>query len=194
LITGILLAAGSASRFGGGKLLQLLPSGMPIGVAAARNLKAAVDRVVAVTRPADSAVFDLLSAEPGLDVIVCARSLEGMGASLSCGIAASLASAGWVVALADMPLIDAATIRAVASEIEQGAALAAPSYQGQRGHPVGIHARFRDELLALSGDAGARAILASHSQEVRLVQTGNAGILVDIDIAADLAHITQPPR
>jgi molybdenum cofactor cytidylyltransferase len=106
-----------------------------------------------------------------------------MGASLSCGIAASLSSTGWVVALADMPLIDPSTIRAVASEIEQDAALAAPSYQGQRGHPVGIHARFRDELLALGGDAGARAILASHPQDIRVVQTGNPGILIDIDTA-----------
>ena len=52
-IVGILLAAGSASRFGGGKLLATLPDGTAVGVAALRNLLAAVDAVIAVVRPGD---------------------------------------------------------------------------------------------------------------------------------------------
>ena len=40
--TGLLLAAGSARRFGGGKLLAKLPDGCPVGVAACRTLLAAL--------------------------------------------------------------------------------------------------------------------------------------------------------
>lgn len=50
-IVGILLAGGSARRFGADKLLHPLPDGVPIAVAAARNLAAALPRVVAVDDP-----------------------------------------------------------------------------------------------------------------------------------------------
>jgi CTP:molybdopterin cytidylyltransferase MocA len=55
-ICGILLAAGAAKRFGGGKLLHPLPDGTPLGVAAARNLAMALPGVLAVVRPGDSAL------------------------------------------------------------------------------------------------------------------------------------------
>ena len=61
-IVGILLAAGSASRFGGDKLLAPLSDGMQVGVAALRNLAAAVDAVVAVVRPGDDALAAALAA------------------------------------------------------------------------------------------------------------------------------------
>ncbi len=55
-IVGVLLAAGSATRFGGDKLLAPLVDGAPIGVAALRNLGPAVDVVLAVVRPGDNAL------------------------------------------------------------------------------------------------------------------------------------------
>jgi molybdenum cofactor cytidylyltransferase len=56
MITGILLAAGNASRFGSNKLLHLLPDGTPIAMAAARNLKAAIPSSLAIVRPQDHAL------------------------------------------------------------------------------------------------------------------------------------------
>ena len=61
-IVGVLLAAGSATRFGGDKLLRPLPDGTPIGVAALKNLAAAVDTVVAVVRIGDEALATALAA------------------------------------------------------------------------------------------------------------------------------------
>ena len=86
-IVGILLAAGSATRFGGDKLLAKMPGDTPIGVATLKNLAAAVDAVVAVVRPGDDALATVLAAhvswkkqagvfarlgrlEPGSEVVV----------------------------------------------------------------------------------------------------------------------------
>ena len=184
-ICGILLAAGAAQRFGGGKLLHVLPDGTPLGVAAARNLLAAVPDVVAVVRPGDDALAKAL-AEAGCEVSVCAHAVRGMGASLAHAVAARRDAAGWVIALADMPSIRPATIAAIARAIEGGALLAAPRYQGQRGHPVGIAGRFRDDLLKLDGDAGARDIVAAHSDEIVWIDCDDAGVLLDIDRREDL--------
>jgi len=184
-IVGILLAAGSASRFGGGKLLATLADGTAVGVAALRNLVAAVDAVIAVVRPGDDTLAEALRAQ-GARVTVCPDARDGMGASLAWGVRAAPLAAGWVVTLADMPWIQPASIASVASLLRRHAALAAPQCQGQRGHPVGIAARFFGALTQLSADEGAKHLLTEHAAEFELVPVSDAGVLRDIDTPADL--------
>ena len=191
MITGILLAAGAGKRFGGGKLKQVLPNGLAICVASARNLAAAVDNVIAVVRPGDDATHELLAAQANIKVIVCERAEEGMGHSLAAAVAISPTDTNWIIALGDMPLIKPETIRAVADAIELGAAFAMPQHKGQRGHPVGIHSRFRSDLLSLEGDAGARVIIAAHKSDAILIDTEDSGILVDVDTIDDYRNLTR---
>ena len=87
-IVGLLLAAGSASRFGSDKLRHALPHGVPIAVQAARPLKAELSRVVAVVRPASKELLESLKNE-GCEVVVCENAAEGMGASLACAARAA---------------------------------------------------------------------------------------------------------
>jgi molybdenum cofactor cytidylyltransferase len=190
LIAGLLLAAGSASRFGGRKLLQLLNGDLCVGALAVRSLLLAVDRTVAIVRPGDVEVARMLGRE-GAEVVLCANAADGMGSSLACGVRATAAADGWIVALADMPRVDPATIRALASLIAGGAQLAAPFFEGQRGHPVAFGARFRDDLLALSGDTGARALLTRHAAQLVRYETLDRGILLDIDTPQDLALLRK---
>lgn len=110
-IVGLLLAAGSASRFGSDKLQHKLPHGVAIAVQAARNLKAEVARVIAVVRPDNKETARAL-AEAGCEVVVCERAIEGMGASLACAARAAGAADGYLVALADMPFVRPSTIAA----------------------------------------------------------------------------------
>ena len=160
-ISAILLAAGSSSRFGGDKLLHPLPDGTPIGVATARNLKAALKETLVVVRPGDERLVRLFSAE-GMRVTVCDRAHLGMGASLAWGVSQCADADGWIVALA------------------------APAYRGQRGHPVGFAQEFYQALMGLTGDAGARDIVAAHAQDLVLIDCDDPGILRDIDRREDL--------
>jgi molybdenum cofactor cytidylyltransferase len=189
-VVGILLAAGSASRFGADKLAATLPDGTPVGVAALRNLAAAVDSVIAVVRPGDSAMTSAFATH-GARVSVCQRASDGMGVSLAWGVRGTAVAAGWIIALADMPWIDPTTIARVVSALKGGASLAAPQFQGARGHPVGIAARFYGELAALSGDEGAKLLLAARATSVQLIDVNDAGILRDIDTPADLTSNTR---
>lgn len=182
-IVGILLAAGSATRFGGAKLLAPLPDGTPVGVASLHNLLAAVDAVVAVVRPGDDALAVAFAAG-GARVSVCPRAAEGMGASLAWGVRAAPLAAGWLVALADMPWIQPGTIARVVDALRQRLPIAAPSWRDARGHPVGLAAAFYAELSALACDEGAKAILNRHG--VLLIPTEDAGVLRDVDTPADL--------
>jgi len=184
---GILLAAGRGTRFGGRKLLHPLADGTPLGVASARALCAALDRVVAVVRPGDEALAAVLR-EAGCEILPCARSEEGMGASLACGVEHAAAASGWLVALADMPYVSAATIAGVVAALQAGASIAAPVLaDGRRGHPVGFAAEWLAELRALDGDAGARRLLQAHGARVRWLRTDDVGCTVDIDLPGDVA-------
>lgn len=184
-ITGILLAAGSGSRFGGGKLLHALPDGTPIGVAALRNLRAALPDVLVVVRAGDDKLGELMRRE-GVAVQVCDDAHLGMARSLVCGIRGAAAADGWVIALGDMPYLSPATISAVAEKIARGAGIAIPEYRGERGHPVGFGRRHGKELLELRGDEGARSLVRRHAAEVQAVACDDPGILRDVDRREDL--------
>jgi molybdenum cofactor cytidylyltransferase len=185
-VVGLLLAAGSASRFGSDKLQHALPHGVAIAVQSARHLRSAVSRVVAVVRPGSEPLSQSLKQE-GCEVVVCDNAAEGMGASLACGARAAGPADGYLVALADMPFVRPSTIAAVRDALARGAPLAAPFCRARRGHPVGIAGQFFDQLLQLRGDEGARALLASNERRLVKIPVGDPGVLRDIDTPADLA-------
>jgi len=189
-IRGILLAAGYSTRFGSNKLLHPLPAGspdagVPIALAAARHIVEALPDSVAVIRPRAQKLGKVLR-DAGCNTVVCKNAAEGMGVSLAEGVRAAPEAHGWVVALADMPYLRPETIRVIAKALSEGAAIAAPAYRGERGHPVGFARRFLDDLSTLRGDAGAREILTQHPDWITLCDVDDPGVLRDIDSPSDL--------
>ena len=185
-IVGLLLAAGSGSRFGSDKLRHELPHGVSIAVQSARHLKLECSRVVAVVRPQSSELEKHLKAE-GCEVVICDNAAEGMGASLACAARAAGEADGYLIALADMPFLRRSTIAAVRDALADGAALAAPYFRARRGHPVGLAGRFHAELLRLRGDEGAKQLLATNEKLMVKIPVGDPGALRDIDRPEDLA-------
>lgn len=189
-IRGVLLAAGYSKRFGSNKLLQPLPQGLPqagvpIALAAARHMIEALPDSIAVVRPRAQKLGKMLR-DAGYKTVVCRNAAEGMGVSLAAGVRAAHDAGGWVIALADMPFIRPDTIRTIVKALSEGAAIAAPAYRGERGHPVGFARRFLDELSALRGDAGARDILRQHPDWITPYEVDDPGVLRDIDQPSDL--------
>ena len=186
MISGILLAAGAGTRFGGDKLLAPLRDGTLMGVKAARNLLSAVDHGIAVVRPSDRQLAGLLEKE-GFQVAYCPNAGAGMGTSLAFGVTAARDADGWLIALADMPFIQPETIRGIAGLISAGAPIAAPRHQSRRGHPVGFAREFFHDLAQLSGDRGAHPLLAAHAARIEAFECADPGIFTDIDTLSDHA-------
>ena len=159
--------------------------GVPMVLKSAIAMREALGAIIVAVRPGSPCVPTLLA--QGFEVIECPRADEGMGGTLADAVAAVPAgAAGFIIALADMPFIRPGTIAAIAQALDAGATLAAPAYRGERGHPVGLGAAYRDELLALTGDAGARAIIKRDAERITLVEVDDPGVLRDIDTPADL--------
>jgi molybdenum cofactor cytidylyltransferase len=185
-LVGLLLAAGSATRFGSDKLRHGLPHGVSIAGQAARNLRNEIENVIAVVRPNQNDLFENLKAE-GCRVVVCENAAEGMGASLACAARAAGRADGYLVALADMPFVRASSIAAVRDALAAGAPLAAPYFRARRGHPVGIAGGYFNELISLKGDEGAKHLLAAHAARMVKIPLGDPGVIRDIDTPEDLA-------
>lgn len=192
MICGILLAAGNGSHFGSDKLLHPLADGIPIALAAARNLLQGVGRALAVVHPENGELAALLR-EAGMEVELCPGAEQGMGASLARGVRAAADADGWVIALADMPCIRPETIRCIVGLIEDGAALAAPVYQCRNGHPIGFGREFLLDLVGAGGDRGPRHLLVAHSARLRLHNCDDPGVLTDIDTPQDLLALAGFP-
>jgi molybdenum cofactor cytidylyltransferase len=185
---GLLLAAGKGTRFdptgAGNKLLaSLLGSDDVVAVAAARAMLQVLP-VLAVVSTVDSELGRRL-AEAGCEIIGCDDADTGMSASLMCGIRQAQDAEGWIIALADMPYVQAATHRGLLAALKDGVQIAVPTYLGKRGNPVAFGRSHLDGLLALSGDRGARTLLQEFP--VNEIPVNDPGIHRDIDTRTDLS-------
>lgn len=185
----LLLAAGAGRRFGADKLCALLPDATPLVVASARNLLAAGCSVIAVVRDQSAGAGALLADLDGIELVGCPDADAGLGHSLAAGVAASLSADGWLVALGDMPAIQPSSIARVLAALRAGGDLVAPAWRGQRGHPVGFGRCWRDALLAMRGDRGARDLLAAQAAALHLIPVDDPGVVRDVDRPADLAAV-----
>jgi molybdenum cofactor cytidylyltransferase len=117
---------------------------------------------------------------------------EGLSTSLKRGIAMLPADVdGVVVCLGDMPLIagrDVDRLIAAFNPLE-GRAIIAPVRRGKRGNPLLWSRQFFPEMMALSGDQGARKLVEEHADLVAEVEMENDAIFIDIDTPDALAQL-----
>ncbi|MFW2371578.1 MAG: nucleotidyltransferase family protein [Gammaproteobacteria bacterium] len=185
LPVGILLAAGESRRFGSNKLLHPISDDRPMLLVIAKKLVNALANSIAVINQ-DLMPYTRQLEQLGMRVVINQQAHRGMGSSIACGVRASQDAAGWLIALADMPYVNSETMSQLSNRLSDGSAMVAPLFEQQRGHPVGFNQCFKQELMALNDDVGARHIIASHQNRLELIPTRDAGVIRDIDQFSDV--------
>lgn len=107
----------------------------------------------------------------------------GMGDSIAAAVRATPDALGWLILPADLPLVRAETLQAVASALSGRVNAVQPQYQGERGHPVAFAAGCRAQLAALEGNLGASPVLRSMRaiDSVADLVVDDVGVVTDID-------------
>jgi molybdenum cofactor cytidylyltransferase/nicotine blue oxidoreductase len=187
VIGGVVLAAGEGSRFGSPKQLAEL-DGTPLLEHAVAPMLAvpALERVVVVLGAAADEVaagVELGDAE----AVRCERWAEGISASLRTGVEELAGAEAIVVTLGDQPLITPQVIAAVLDQIDSPALAVRATYGGRPGHPVLIKRELYGAVAELTGDVGARDLLAAVG--VREIECGHLCRADDVDTRADLAAV-----
>ena len=156
-----------------------------------RAVRAALDAglapVLVTVRP--DASPELLEAVSGFDsrveIVPAPDAHLGQAESLKAGIRRLVSRfdcppPGTVVLLGDQPLVGAELVRELtAFYLQKPECAAAPACDGVRGNPVILPAGAFGDTLLLSGDKGARGILAAFG--LRLMPTNDTAAITDVD-------------
>jgi len=190
---GIILAAGESSRMGRDKAL------LPLG------RETFVEHLVGVLRGEVRPLLVVLghhAEEIGMRIASLADVQIIQNPDYKLGQLSSLQAAlralmhqpvdGALVCLVDHPAVTRTVVQAVLERSRrQPASIIIPTCGGRRGHPVFFSAELFPELLDAPLDEGARAVVRRHADEVELVETGEEGILLDVDRPDDYERLRE---
>jgi molybdenum cofactor cytidylyltransferase len=187
----IILAAGRGTRMGSAhpsKLLLPWRDGKPILWHTVQSaLSLGPGEVIVVVRPDLPEMVEALSDLP-IRCVPNPSYEEGMGTSLAVGIGAlgeEVEAA--MLMLGDEPDVPRRIIeRLVAAYQSEGKAITIPMYGKHIGPPAIFARRIFPELMRLEGDAGARSLVAQHSDWTCIVPFDEAERPHDIDTPQDL--------
>ncbi len=189
----VLLAGGASSRFEGGDKLLAPFRGAPLlshaaGALAGRPVAARI----AVTGPGQGLRAGAL-AGAGWQVVVNPDAADGQGTSLAAGIRHAAAQTGVrraLVLLADMPLVPDDHLSALARAATPGVPAVLSRSAALTGPPAVLDRALFPQLAALTGDRGARDVVAGlDGVATRPLAPDHA---LDIDCEADLARAAEP--
>ncbi len=185
-LAGIVLAAGTSSRFGVANKLLAEWRGQPMLRSVLEAVLATeLDPVIVVTGHEREQVEAALA---GLDVQVARNPdfASGQASSVRAGIAAVPEWCdGVMILLGDMPRICPGEINALIDAFAGETSIVAPQFDGQRGNPVIVGRAHFPALQGLTGDKGARDLLSGPG--VTLVAMDSDAVLRDIDTPEALA-------
>ncbi len=195
-VDALVLAAGRSQRMAPyNKLLLADHEGVPlIAHTVGRMLASKAQRVWVVVGHQEDGIRRALT---GYDVrfVRAFDHAQGLSASLRAGIAALPAdSDAALICLGDMPLVSADEVDALIGHFapEENRAIIQPVRLGKRGNPVLFARRFYPEIMALSGDTGARHLLVDHAEFVADIEMKTDAVLQDFDTAQTLSALPWP--
>jgi molybdenum cofactor cytidylyltransferase len=190
-VAALVMAAGRSSRMAPlNKLLVEDRAGKPMVARVVDNVLTSHARPVVVV--SGHARGDVETALAGRGVIMAQAEdyADGLSASLKAGLAALPADVeGVLVCLGDMPLVTGATMDRLLAAFDpaEGRGIVMPTFKGKPGNPMLWGREFLPEMMALTGDIGARQLARKYAERVVEVEIGDDSVLRDFDTVEELA-------
>ncbi len=187
-VAAVVLAAGRSTRAGAVNKLAANIGGVAMVARVVDAVLASPARpVIVVTGHDAEAVRAALQGRP-VAFAHNPRYADGIATSIAAGIKALPGDvAGALVVLGDMPALGGGDIACLIAAFDPATApICVPFAGGRRGNPVLFARALFDALAALTGDTGARALIAANLDRVREVAMAGDGTLADLDTVAEI--------
>jgi len=186
MVWAVILAAGESRRMGSPKLLLPFGESTVLGTVVHEVRRAGLSSILVVLGAEQEKVRAALEDQP----IVFAQNPDfhrGMLSSVQCGLQSLPATASAAMLfLADQPALSGAVIGKLLQARESAAQnLIVPVFAGQRGHPLLLSMRYKDEILSLDPGVGLRQLLVNHPDDILEVEVEDESVLKDIDTPED---------
>jgi molybdenum cofactor cytidylyltransferase len=191
-VAAIVLAAGRSSRMAPRNKLLELVEGKPIVARVAEAALGSGARPVIVVTGFEASRVAAALGDLEVTIVQNPAHAEGLSTSLRTGLQALPAdSDGALILLGDMPKIESSDLETLmaAFAADQRRAICVPVHHGRRGNPVLWGAAYFAEMMSLSGDMGAKPLMARHQECVTEVPAASDGIFADVDTLSDLARL-----
>jgi molybdenum cofactor cytidylyltransferase len=186
MIWAVILAAGMSRRMGKTKLLLPFGKKTIIETVVQSVVSSRVDGTLVVLGSEQEKIEEKVRNFPVRSVFN-PDFRSGMLSSVLCGIKAlPVETRAVVIVLGDQPSVSKQTIDRIVDEYQKtGKGIVLPVYNKERGHPVLIDMKYREEVEALSPDIGLRGTVYSHPEDILEVDVDMPSILQDIDDETD---------
>lgn len=192
-VAAIILAAGESRRMGTPKALLAIRGKSFLRHIVDVYQASKVENIIVVGRPDAAEIEKELH---GLEVAIAVNKNPDAGqlSSVVVGLnaARSLKAAAILMHPVDHPDVSVGSVRKILDKFHQvQASIVVPTCRGTRGHPVLFSARLFDELEHAPPDIGVRAVVWAHQMEVVEVETGDRGVIRDIDTTEDYEDLRR---
>ena len=197
MVSAILLAAGESKRMGEQDKLFLKYKGNWIVNHVMQNLWASKkSELVIVMNNNDN---NLLNGERSeeIQVVVNPNYKKGMTTSIQAGVkAASDKAAGYMICLADQPLMKKEDYNEIIERFEllikhDVKSIVVPMHNGIEGNPVIFSSAYRDAILNHQDMEGCKQIVQNNKQHVYRLEMSNDHVLRDVDTPEDYERLVS---
>ena len=187
-IAGLILAAGGSSRMGDENKLMMPFQGKPmLNHVVNASLNSNLTQTFIVVGHQSSEIKNLVQS----DDIQCVENEQwetGMASSIVAGISQLKQFDGFLILLGDMPLVTPELINEIIVH-SSADKIVIPIKDGLHGNPVFFGSKFRDELLTLYGDSGAKKVIQDNLSSMIKIKIQSNTIFKDYDTKESLESV-----
>lgn len=127
----------------------------------------------------------------GWTIVENPESAQGISTSIKRGIESAGLADGYMFFHCDQPLLREMVIQKMLDIFQKTDKIIVPVYKNHCYSPCIFPARFKTELMALTGDIGGKVVYRKHLAEVEYVHFVDVADFMDIDVMTDKEKLLQ---
>jgi molybdenum cofactor cytidylyltransferase len=195
MIWAMILAAGESRRMGEAKLLLPFGGKTIIEIIIEKVIRSKVDKILVVLGSNKKKIKEKIRSFP-LEFVFNRNYRSGMLSSIQAGFRALPEDTQAVlIILGDQPSISSEVIdKVIAAYKKTKKGIVLPVYKRERGHPVLIDTKYRQEVAKLSPKIGLRELVYNRPDDILEVEVETSSVLRDIDDVEDYRKELEKSR